>query len=335
MGSYEKVNYSLRPAKAIERKMLLEVMKRLSVFNHLDKYRYVGFGSPYFADFTLIHKTLGINKLVSIEKDIQNSERFHFNQPFSCIQIHFDHSNSVLPLLTWSDPTILWLDYDGNLQAEMFQDIATFFSQAVPGSMFLISVNVQPDSLPPSEYQDNLKKLKEHRLSQLIKRVGKNKLPIDIEKRSLSGDDYHKVIYEIIIDQINEGMKIRNGGFVKNDQLSFSQMFNILYNDNAKMLTIGGIVHLQSQNELIKEMRVDQLPFISKASDSFKIQVPSLTLKEMRSLDANLPDNINIKLGKLKSKIKPKTKMPIVSAEDIINYAKIYRYFPTFAEAVI
>ena len=38
----QKINYIIRPAKNIERKMLCETLQKLSYFNHLDKYAYIG-----------------------------------------------------------------------------------------------------------------------------------------------------------------------------------------------------------------------------------------------------------------------------------------------------
>ena len=39
--SYESINYALRPAKAIERRMLCEVFRRLYPFQPIDQYGYV------------------------------------------------------------------------------------------------------------------------------------------------------------------------------------------------------------------------------------------------------------------------------------------------------
>lgn len=112
-SSYEKINYSLRPAKNIERKMLCEVITRLSLIQSIEKYRYIGFGSPYFTDFVLLHKMFGINDLISIEKDKFNEARFIFNKPYSCIDMMFEDSHDALKKIkNWKKPTILWLDYD-------------------------------------------------------------------------------------------------------------------------------------------------------------------------------------------------------------------------------
>ena len=84
-GTYEKINYSLRPAKSIERKMLGNAFRKLSDFGAVESYRYIGFGSTYFSDFILFHKALGIKHMISIERDRENEERFRFNCPFRCI----------------------------------------------------------------------------------------------------------------------------------------------------------------------------------------------------------------------------------------------------------
>lgn len=61
------VNYRLRPAKNIERKMMGEVFGRLSAVEPLKAYQYVGFGAEFFSDFALYHQTLGIADMSSIE----------------------------------------------------------------------------------------------------------------------------------------------------------------------------------------------------------------------------------------------------------------------------
>lgn len=63
-GSYRIINYPLRPAKAIERRMLCAAFERLHPFQRIERYRYVGFGSIYFSDFQLLHRQLGITDML-------------------------------------------------------------------------------------------------------------------------------------------------------------------------------------------------------------------------------------------------------------------------------
>jgi len=84
--SFRKINYSLRPGKNIERKMLAEIFSRLAVFRPLSDYSYVGFGSVYFTDFALFHRQFGFCPMYSIEEDEEGKERAPFNVPFGCIK---------------------------------------------------------------------------------------------------------------------------------------------------------------------------------------------------------------------------------------------------------
>ena len=146
-GSYEKINYALRPAKNIERKMLSDAFKRLSEFGKIDNYRYIGLGSTFFTDFSLFHRTLGITNNISIERDLAKKERFEFNRPFKCIQIEYGESNDVLPQLDWGVKSIVWLDYDSTLNQSVLTDIDVAFTNAIPGSTILFSVNAHPGTM--------------------------------------------------------------------------------------------------------------------------------------------------------------------------------------------
>jgi len=132
--SYRKFNYRVRPAKSIERKMLCETLLRLSFFEPIENYRYIGFGSTTFADFILFHKTLGIKDMISIEKRETDKVRFEFNKPFHCIDMRYGNSNEVLPSLAWQTKTIVWLDYDGFLTDSVLQDVAYTSMNLISGS---------------------------------------------------------------------------------------------------------------------------------------------------------------------------------------------------------
>ena len=96
--------------------MLCEALRRLIIFSDLTEYRYIGFGSTFFTDFLLIHKSLGLKDLVSIEERKQDEKRFRFNCPYGCVDLKFGKSNNVLPGLKWDKKTILWLDYEDPLE---------------------------------------------------------------------------------------------------------------------------------------------------------------------------------------------------------------------------
>ena len=111
-NSGRKINYAVRPAKNIERKMMRDLFTRLRTFGRLEDYRYIGFGSKYFSDFILFHKSLNILEMISIESDIHNQARYEFNKPFSDIKMEWGRSTERLPeIVINKKKSIYWLDY--------------------------------------------------------------------------------------------------------------------------------------------------------------------------------------------------------------------------------
>lgn len=331
-SSFEDINYNLRPNKCIERKMMSDALGRLSFIDDLSNYRYIGFGSPYFADFILFHKNLGINDLISIEKETDKSKRFDFNVPYSGIRMQYGHSKTVLPNLELdSKRNIVWLDYDDKISDFMFSDIDAFFSESMSGSFFMISVNVEQDFYVQSEEKDEKKlTIKEFRLDQLIDRVGKERIPNEIMDQNMNTKNLSSATYQMIVRQIATSVLNRNGKNKK--KVEFKQVFNFLYKDGATILTVGGILFDKSQNSAIKKMAFNKLPFYRNGNDSYKIQCPNLTIREIKALDKLLPSELERKgLGFQNEAF---NNIPLIIT-DVEKYAKIYRYYPTFTEANI
>lgn len=64
-----KIDYSIRIQKNVERKILSDIIRTLNYFNMVNQYRYIGFGSFYYKDFLLLHEKYDIQLGVSIEID--------------------------------------------------------------------------------------------------------------------------------------------------------------------------------------------------------------------------------------------------------------------------
>ena len=294
--------------------MLCESFRRLSPFATVNTYQYVGFGSTYFSDFSLIHRSLGISHLVSIERETTMQERFIFNRPYRSIDLRFGESTDLLPELDWNPHTIMWLDYDGKLTADVLADVATFCRSCISGSVLAVSVNAQPDTVPSNEDQEKF------RLKLLKKRLGEHKVPADLDPKQLAGWDIALLDRRIIDQQIRSTLLDRNGGLPANARLRYKQLFNFHYRDGARMMTTGGIVYQVGQENIVNSCAFDQLDFVRHGEDPYEIVVPNLTFKEMRHIDAQLP------AGQ-----RPVTAP--VGDDDITAYSAIYRYFPTFVEA--
>lgn len=307
-GSGEKIDYNLRPAKQIERKMLCEAFRRLSAFDSIESYRYIGLGSFYFADFILIHKSLGLTDLISIEAEESKADRFKFNRPFGCVRLRFGHSNAVLERLSWRKRTILWLDYDYLLDESCLSDISFFCNNAQSGSMLIITVDAQTESDP-----DEL-------LSDLVDRVGNQRIPLGITAKDLAGLGLARISHRIMFNEISTVVNGRNALLEKTETFIFQQLFNFHYKDSAQMLTIGGIIYANNESDKFQACKFRSLDFVRTGSLPYKIELPRLTFREVRHLQSQLP----IEPSKLKSKG--------IKADELRKYAKVYRWFPSFAE---
>jgi hypothetical protein len=313
------INYRLRPAKSIERKMLCEAFRRLSVFGSTETFRYLGFGSFYFADFLLLHKELGITNMISIEKDVQNIERYEFNKPYKTIRIMQGESNQVLLGLPWDMRTIMWLDYDGRLEKSVLQDVETFCMRAHPASVLIVSVNAQAEDFDPDKKNQEVGEI---RLAQLKERLGEENVPARIKGTDLSGWGMARVCRDIIRNEIEQTITARNGGRAPGTKFTFQQLFNFHYSDGARMLTVGGILLDEGQKALFDGCALKDLFYVRMGDDPFRIEVPNLTPREVRYLNSNLPSENLVDIERHG-----------MTAGDLEKYASLYRYYPFYTES--
>jgi hypothetical protein len=232
----------------------------------------------------------------------------------------------MLPEVDWSkNKTILWVDYTETLKGYMFKDMATFFQRALSGSVFIISINVDTKENDGVNVTTN-KKIN----AKLNKDIDvRKKIPNNVFKKDFTKDDYYTIVRDIIDSEINEIITERNKLEAK-EKFSYKQIFNILYQDGQAMLTVGGILFSEKDNEKVDQMNFKNLDFIMTDNKRFEIRVPNLTYREIHALDKHLPDfNINSE-----AKEKALEELKGVVSDDAINkYAKIYRYYPNYTES--
>lgn len=322
--SYRKIDYRVRPAKSIERKMLVESFRRLCEFGQLCAYRYVGFGSLYFSDFMLFHKALGFDSMVSIENttDRQNQERFRMNVPFGNIALEFGHSNGVLQKLDWAVRTVAWLDYDKALSKECLVDVAYLAQHACAGSVIVVSVNAgNLESATKEELATDDAMGQPPTLVELLKKaVGEDEVPVEVRASDLSGWGVAKVFRQIVDTKIADALRVRNERLPAGARIRYRQLYNFHYQDDARMLTVGGVLYDEGQDSLLARCAFQQLDFIRDGEDAYRIETALLTHKEMRQIDAE--------------RSLRRTGLPL-PASDIEKYDRTYRYYPTFVEAEI
>ena len=305
--SYTKINYALRPAKHIERRMIFEALRRLDRLASVAHYRYVGLGSPFFVDFRLAHRELGIVAMTNIEQEMSDEARFVFNRPFGSIELKFGPAGDVLDTLDWAERTIVWLDFDKPLSVQQLADIRKVVALAQPGSVFLVSTNAHPEQPLNSRIETMRRNLGDY-------------MPFDLVDPDLLGGWetahlYRRIVTEVIADEL----AIRNAGATGGAVLHYNQWFNFQYSDGARMLTTGGILFDVGLSGHVAGLGLDTLPYIRTTEEAFSIDPPQLTLREMTHLESKFPCH------------PAGAGLPFLTEEEVANYQTIYRYFPRYA----
>ena len=315
MSSFRKINYSLRPAKHAERKMMGELFRRLSAFAPLEEYRYVGLGSVWFADFSLYHKALGIADMVSIERATGSRARFEANRPFN-IQMKFKPTTEALPELDWTKRSIVWLDYDGVLSTDILLDARLVVGSCRSGTIVAISVNcgradqvnaAESDSSGPSA------------LDRFRVTFGRERVANDIADDDLLGRRFAQLSRNMILAEIEETVARRNGQ--GEPKCFFAPIVSFSYRDDAPMTTVVGVLYDEPERENYDKCHFGELDFLSAGNQLVDIQVPKLTIKELRYLENQLPLNHGHDL-RLEGDI---------PQSEASAFAKLYRYLPNFA----
>lgn len=315
MSSFRKINYSLRPAKYAERKMMGELFRRLAAFAPLEEYRYVGLGSVWFADFSLYHKALGIADMVSIERTTGSRARFEANRPFN-IQMKFMPTTQALPELDWTKRSIVWLDYDGVLSPEILLDARLVSGSCRSGTIIAISVNCgRADEVNVAENDPSGPSA----LERFRETFGRGRVSSDVADDDLMGSRFGRLTRDIILSEIEEAVARRNGQ--GDPQCSFAQLVSFYYRDDAPMTTVVGVLYDEPERESFEKCYFDELDFLRSGDRLIDIQVPKLTIKELRYLENQLPlaQGQDLQL------------QGDIPQRDANAFAKLYRYLPNFA----
>lgn len=310
-GSSDKINYLVRPAKQVERKLIIEALQCLGKKYNIANYTYVGMGSRYFVDFQMVHKFLGINDMISFEKEKDRIKRFEFNQPYKFIDLQAGLSTEILPTLNWSKNFIIWLDYDQKISPYMIDDIEIVCDNARPGTILLLTIDAEPERFDEGFPEDEIKRI-ETRLKNLKETIYPH-YPPDIKKTDLSKKKFPAVLMQIVKERIRDCLAIKD--------LNFFQLFNFIYKDSSQMYTFGCI--FEKKIKKIQDTGIYDLRYISKDDNLVKINLPLLTPREKMHFDRLIPGIAN-KLEEFEMDI-----------EKLQTYEEYYRYYPQYFEAYV
>jgi hypothetical protein len=322
--SFRRIDYSLRPAKHAERRMLCDIFRRLAHFQPVEHYRYVGFGSVWFSDFVLFHRALGIRNMLSIEQAVRSRARFEANKPFA-IEIDFRASSLVLPGLDYERPQFFWLDYDDPITLDMVNDVAAIARRASSGTVLVVSVQcVRPPDIAAAEREqlnDPNAIGPMQRFAARMSADGVDRVPGDLERGQLSNwafGDLSRSIFYAEIDRILQDRRLS----APEGAVSYRSICDFEYEDGAKMTTLALVFHSEDDAAKVDACRFEDLEFLDPAGDAVFIPTPKITPREFRHLESQLP-------------LAPGSELNIghIPPGETTRFGDMYRYFPNFVSA--
>jgi hypothetical protein len=287
--------YSQRPSKAVTRRMLLQMMRRLGAVAPLPKYQYVGFGALEFVDFELAHRELGIKKMVSIEQN--GLVRYEANRPYSGIRVLAGMSTDQLPKISWTTLSIVWLDYECALNETVISDVEHMARVLLPGSLLAVTLNAEPGPL-------------DKRREAMVDAITEARVPAGVTDDTLGSWGKADVQRDVLTSVLKSALRARM------DKPTWEQLLNIQYRDDARMQVLAGVVGAPALSQLLDGAGFDDPDFYRGPKDAaLVVEVPYLTPKEQRAVREKLPRRSGTRIS-----------VPGVTAGMVKAYADVYMW---------
>ena len=313
MASFDVVNYSLRPSKSIQRRIVFNGIRTLQSRLQLEQMVYVGLGSIWFTDFVMAHMLLEISDMVSIESDQTGYRRAVFNAPYATVRVCHGQSSQVLPTLYGDKiirerPWVVWLDYDSDFNESLTDDIRSVIENAPENTVFLVTFNGKDDKYGIPEQRPS-------RLRELFGDV----VPDTLSKPECKGDQMQETLANLAIDFMKSvaAESVRPGGFIP--------AFRAIYKDTTTMVTVGGLMPSR-EKATIAENVVKETNW--KCRPEKRIVAPHLTIREATILQSQLPRASGLSRNLVQSLGFD------LENEQIEVFEKYYREYPAFAQII-
>jgi hypothetical protein len=273
--------------------------------------RYVGMGGTQFYDFHLVHRFLGVNSMISLERDGDTFPRSTFNCPFAFISV----KNATVSQFFASDKskkkTIYWLDYDDGIEPEIISDISSIAARITLGGFAFVTV-----AAVPSGVFSNLKADKRLEYFQ-------NEMPSIAP--ILTVDDLQNANFAEAVRKILEAAF--KSAFAGRTDGTFEPLFQVRYADSTLMITVGGCFCDTNALQALKHRLATDLPFL--AATPYNIRRLNLTDRERALFDLAVT-----RKGLVSQQAKRLQNLGFKDS-DFDAYRELIRFLPRYHESII
>jgi hypothetical protein len=333
------VDYLLRTNKNIERKLIFDVLLHGRQSIDFREPVYVGFGSMWFGDFRLAHRTLGLETMISIERE-EYAPRADYNRPYASVTVRSGDCLTVLRGFSereWQVPLFAWLDFESGLRADVVEVIELFLDSCATNSVLIITVNALR-----KRYAQGGERVQESRertavayLEQTLGEAAVDPKYYPLRTKGGKFEDASDALFrELLADSLLAFMTHKTRLLAREKagkQIAFVPLFNLCHQDGAPMVTVGGAIapepDASSWRHCLKEHPV--LPNNEGRPLFHTLDLIPITLKEKLALDACLPHPEE----EFRSRVSESgLQLPI---EQVEKYRRLNRHFPVFVESPI
>lgn len=312
-SSARHLAYDLRPSKQTERMLIADILKLASNAGlPIQTYPYVGLGGSVFYDFQILFRYLGIRRMTSLEHSPQLLERCEFNKPYRFIDIFPGTTSEYINSKGFSEPTLVWFDYDWRLSSMVTSDIEALGSALPIGSVFFITLCVEP---PKSFHERKLDAAgKVAWLEEELQSAASSPQIADVSKSK-----FRFYAERVLKNAVKYSFATRPGKLV--------QLISAFYEDTASMYTLGVAFVENDQAEMIQKKIKDHLPFLNL--ESYDIPDFNISERERRLFDRACT-------GKRQRRTMPSSLTKLGFSEaDVETYSHLIRYLPHYTETLI
>lgn len=319
------IPYHLRTNKAIDRDLFFELLNHLELESKITDYQYISLGGPMLEDMRILHQRLGLENLISIEKDASVITRQEFNKPFQCITAENKSTRVFIDDFTSNQESVVWLDYTNTAWRAQFEECHTLIQKLGPYDILKITVNANPDCVKDENGDVSLDKFMQKASSPYTSEnlIENDIMTLDRLAQTLAD------IFETVADSALDA----------EPDLELKPLSLFRYIDGRhQMLTVSGIVYdcnLENDfDDFISRSKLDDWPHFSGSWQNIhEIAVPDLTTREKLAINQLLPaTGHTINANDLPFKLH---KNSVKNQKIIDNYIKYYRYIPNFQRLAI
>lgn len=325
MADGRSIAYHLRPNKAVDREIFIELLSRVVASANDPDFRYIGLGGPFMEDFRQLHARTAIKRMTCVERDANVHMRQRFNLPLAFVEPAVGELGEYLSGQDLSQQTCaLWLDFsDSEKLYERIDLFAALLKDCAFGSVVKLTLNANPGQLGKTE-EASENRLHERRL-QRLESLLQGYFPNDATKEEMAWRSFGKVLLRAVRVAVHEQLKGSGAEFLG--------ISSFLYSDGQPMVTVTGAVVRPGETEAFLARNA------LKSWDFYRsdwwlprvIDMPLLSTRERLVLERGLHDAATTSVRDMLGFDLPNG--ALVSSTDVLEMCRrFYRLYPQFAK---